>query len=584
MTNKFLDCYYRVSTKGQKEEGYSLDSQIEISQRVAKQLKLKVRPHNEFSKSATIKGVKRDKFEEIKTLIEQEKIKNLWVVEQERLFRKPSDAFFFKEYYLDEFGVTLYSGENPEPQQFGSEYDNEMFQFRALISGFESKKIRRRSIRGKRYRLEEHGVKGGVPVHLGGTPQFGYRTENKQLVIDEEESKWIKWIFKSYSEGMSTNEIKGELDIQGVKPRRTKTGLWNLVTLQKMLGNESYTGRKTFYDKELKKEFVYAIPQIISLSLYEKVQKKLQENLKNKDNNKKHNFLLDGFLYCECGLKMGNESKTRPWGKTETYYCVSRNRKWRGDEVNDCTNHKSLKMKETNAEILKLIKKTATDSVKLKEMFKKDVLSKKDETSKEINEEKKRLEKKIQNLQWKLNSTIENMSKVEVERLQGRKDEKVVKGVLRLLEEEKEHIEREYEKTRQDIVDADERKEWIDWIGKYGDSLETRTSTDKKKKEFIDGLLRRIIVKGEYTKNRDGKLVQLGHSFDIQFKMKIVNDKLEYYNLQNKSDGYKIIEGKSSKKTPIIDVMSGRGQPKKKEGRNLKKQVKTVLTSSVTVE
>ena len=50
MTNKFLDCYYRVSTKGQKEEGYSLDSQIEISQRVAKQLKLKVRPHNEFSK------------------------------------------------------------------------------------------------------------------------------------------------------------------------------------------------------------------------------------------------------------------------------------------------------------------------------------------------------------------------------------------------------------------------------------------------------------------------------------------------------------------------------------------------------
>ena len=176
------------------------------------------------------------------------------------------------------------------------------------------------------------------------------------------------------------------------------------------------------------------------------------------------------------------------------------------------------------------------------------------------------------------------MSKVEVERLQGRKDEKVVKGVLRLLEEEKEHIEREYEKTRQDIVDADERKEWIDWIGKYGDSLETRTSTDKKKKEFIDGLLRRIVVKGEYTKNRDGKLVQLGHSFDIQFKMKIVNDKLEYYNSQNKSDGYKIIEGKSSKKTPIIDVMSGRGQPKKKEGRNLKKQVKTVLTSSVTVE
>ena len=45
--------------------------------------------------------------------------------------------------------------------------------------------------------------------------------------------------------------------------------------------------------------------------------------------------------------------------------------------------------------------------------------------------------------------------------------------------------------------------------------------------------------------------------------MKIVNDKLEYYNSQNKSDGYKIIEGKSSKKTPIIDVMSGRATKEK---------------------
>ena len=148
----------------------------------------------------------------------------------------------------------------------------------------------------------------------------------------------------------------------------------------------------------------------------------------------------------------------------------------------------------------------------------------------------------------------------------------------------KEHIEKEYEKTRQDIIDADERREWIDWIGKYGESLEIRTSSEKKKREFIEGLLRRIVVKGEHTKNRDGKLVQLGHSFDIQFKMNIVNDKLEYNNLQNKSEGYKIIDGKTAKKTPIIDVMSGRGQPKKKEGRYLKKQVKTVLTSSVTVE
>ena len=59
---------------------------IKISKQVAKQLGLTVRPHNEYAKSSTIKGVKRDKFEEIKTLIEQGKIKNLWGVEQERIY------------------------------------------------------------------------------------------------------------------------------------------------------------------------------------------------------------------------------------------------------------------------------------------------------------------------------------------------------------------------------------------------------------------------------------------------------------------------------------------------------------------
>ncbi len=248
--SKFLDCYYRVSTKGQKDEGHSLESQIQLSKIVAKQLGLEIREHNEFAKSSTIKGVIRDKFEEIKTLIEQDKIKNLWVVEQERLFRKPSDAFFFKEYYLDEFKVTLYSGENPQPQQFGSEFDNEMFQFRALISGFESKKIRRRSIRGKRHLLDNYSNEKSI--YLGGTPTFGYDNKDKTWVINPEESKWIKWMFKSYADGLSSLNIKKELDLNNIKPRRTRSGLWNVGTIQNMLGNESFTGIKRFYDKELK--------------------------------------------------------------------------------------------------------------------------------------------------------------------------------------------------------------------------------------------------------------------------------------------------------------------------------------------
>ena len=42
------------------------------------------------------------------------------------------------------------------------------------------------------------------PIHLGGTPQFGYTNKDKLLVIDKEESKWVKWMFNSYVKGMES--------------------------------------------------------------------------------------------------------------------------------------------------------------------------------------------------------------------------------------------------------------------------------------------------------------------------------------------------------------------------------------------
>jgi len=560
--SKFLDCYYRVSTKGQKDEGHSLESQIQLSKRVAKQLGLEIREHNEFAKSSTIKGVTRDKFEEIKTLIEQDKIKNLWVVEQERLFRKPSDAFFFKEYYLDEFKVTLYSGENPQPQQFGSEFDNEMFQFRALISGFESKKIRRRSIRGKRHLLDNYSE--DKPIYLGGTPTFGYENKDKTWVINPDESKWVKWIFKSYANGISTLEIKKELDLNGISPRRTRSGLWNVGTIQKMLSNESYTGIKRWFDKEIKKEWVYTIPQIISVSLFQKVQKQLKENLKNYDNYKKNHYLLDGLLYCDCSIRISSETKVRPYGKTQKYFCSSNVKKSRGELINDCFNKKSLNVSATDKSITDFVKEVAKNSVQLKEMFKTDILNTKEENESEITENKKRLEKKVKTIQKKIEETIQSISKVEFEKLLGKKDERISKNILKLLEQEKDYLEKEYKKTFIEIEETDSRKEWLDWLGKYGDTLDYKTSSQQKKKEFISGLVKKIVVKPEYGINRDKKKVQLGHTFEILFKMNIVNDKLIYKDGNNKTKGYEVSEGKNKKKTPLLDVSSAVGQPKKK--------------------
>ena len=86
--NKYLDAYYRVSTKGQKTEGHSLESQRKTSETLAERLGLVLRPHDEGAKSSTLKNVSgeniRDALDEIKTGIEDGDVQNIWIVEDRK--------------------------------------------------------------------------------------------------------------------------------------------------------------------------------------------------------------------------------------------------------------------------------------------------------------------------------------------------------------------------------------------------------------------------------------------------------------------------------------------------------------------
>lgn len=566
--NKYLDAYYRVSTKGQKTEGHSLESQRKTSETLAERLGLVLRPHDEGAKSSTLKNVSgeniRDALDEIKTGIEDGDVQNIWIVETSRLFRNRLDSITFETMFLEKYSCQMWVGDNSEPMKFGKKEDmNILYAFRQMMDEEESRKIRRRSIRGKRHLLENHSK--DIPIFLGGTPTFGYKNESKRWVENKEESKWVKWMFREYAKGLQTIEIKNQLDSMGISPRRTKTGLWNIGTIQKMLGNESYTGLKRWFDKDNEKEYVYQIPQIISESLYQKVKKKLSENHRVADNNKKHFSILDGFLECSCGLKMSSTSKKRTWGTTETYFCVHKQRLWRGETLHKCNNEKSLNRKPTDDEVVKLVKGIVKNSVILKEQFKEEVLSTKVESDKEIKKEVKSLEDKIRRNQKSLENTVQNIAKQEIERIQGRLDESIVELVLRGLNEEKDHYERERLKFIQEIKDLDERKQWLDWLGQYGDFLKQKTSTEKKTKEWLSGLIQKIVVTPVYGMDRDGKKeVQKGHTFTIIFKMKIVDDRLTYLDEGNKGLGYELTFGKQRKKSSVVDFMTGRGKNKKK--------------------
>ena len=341
MTNEYLDCYFRVSTTQQKDKGHSLKSQMDIGKRVSNKLGLKFRSRDEGSKSSVLGN--REVLQQIQEDIEQKKVKNLWVIERERLFRDSTDSSYFRKNYLEKYKVNLYLGEDGKLISFDSSEEKLIYQIMGELSQFENEKRIERSQRGKKYLLEKV-EKGELKksVYLGGTSTFGYDNINKEWVINKEESKWVKWIFNSVIKGKSLMDIKNHLDKNGVKPRRTNTGLWNIGTLGKMLTNESYTGLKRWKIKKDDREYVYQIGQIISQSTFIKVQKIMKQRHQHKDNNKKHFFLLDDILYCDCGFRMGSKHKTGKTSNgydinTKMYYCVSRERKWRGEKgIKDC--------------------------------------------------------------------------------------------------------------------------------------------------------------------------------------------------------------------------------------------------------
>lgn len=579
MGQEYLDCYIRVSTSEQEKEGHSLDSQELIGRKVAEKLGLKFRLRNEGARSSTIG--ERQVLSELKSDIQEGLVKNIWCFDRSRMFRDLTDSSLFNKFYVQKFNVNIYEGESATLRTFDTPTDKLHDDLLTRFQQYENEIRKHRSQTGKRYLLEH--VSGSKSVFLGGTATFGYANENKEWVINKDEAKWVKFIFNSVLKGKSTKWIKDQLDINGVSPRRTKSGLWSLGTLQKMLSNESYTGIKRWYDKDLEREFVYEIPQIITVSVFNRVRKEMKKRQKLKDNKKKHFSLLSRLLMCECGEMIGSQVKqgTRKNGQkynTRTYYCLSKSRQWRDGIDRGCKNKLSMDMDKTNEFVLESIKKTVSDSVLLREKFKWDVIERKREKTKDINQSKKKLEQKCRKLQGQMERTIKNIARLETEKIQERKEAEVVNQIISNLEEELKITDSQYQKAVFEIEELDNEQSWLDWLTKYGEDIEVKTRSSKSKKDFINSVVDKIIVRSEFGEGRDGKQIQVGHSFDIYFMIAVVDDKLIWKDESRKSLGYDLERGHKKLSTGNADVSASKGRKKKPSAQI------TVLTNSVTVE
>ena len=153
----------------------------------------------------------------------------------------------------------------------------------------------------------------------GGRPPFGYKVENKRLVIDEKNAPIVRYIFEQYAAGRTKAEIIPELTAKGVKTYYGKP--LTHASFNRVLRNPAYIGKSTFNG-----EVVEGLSEpIIDERLFEKVQEQIKRRSRAPAASKaKADSLLSGKAFCgTCGMPMVGMCGRSHGGKQYYYYMCS---------------------------------------------------------------------------------------------------------------------------------------------------------------------------------------------------------------------------------------------------------------------
>ncbi|MDA8629953.1 recombinase family protein, partial [Bacteroidia bacterium] len=460
----------------------------------------------------------------------------------DRLGRYSNSWYSILKVFLD-YSVELYVGESTKPYDFNNPNDKLSIGILSLVSQYDNELRRLRSVMGKRNSLRIGNS------FVGGTVPFGYSVKGKNLVINKEESETIKELYKMYRDGKTTMDLKSYLDNRtDFHPKRSKSG-WNIGTIQKMLRSTLYKGYQTWDWKEniggevkVVESIKVKTPQIVSVKLWDEVQKKILLNQKHRTIGKLNVTLFDGLLFCKsCKVKLSIREKDG--SKHSLYSCRSVEYKWKNPQKwsskhSNCTLKKSLRIEETDRVLLNHVIKVIKDSKKIREDYKLRNLIPKFEDSenlrkiqntkrKYINEKRRyvsKLEDDLVDIEFKILSN-------ELRKDRGKKLKLKVTELISNVEEEIQGLERE-------LTMYSKSTEWIDWINQMYleiDSVEQLPL--KKQRNFLNDYLQKVDV--EYLPNSQS------HRFNFEFKYPIIEDEIEIDG--HDKDGrrlYHIKEGK----------------------------------------
>jgi len=226
-----------------------------------------------------------------------------------RFARNTTDCLELVRKLLD-LGITIFfEKENLDTGTMESEL---LLSIMSSLAESESVSISENSKWGVRHRFENGTFK------IGYAP-YGYDSRDGEFIINEEEAKWVRWIFEQALSGTASAAIARELNEKQVPSR--KGGNWTPTTIRGILTNEKYVGdclfQKTYSDFRFKRHANHGERDqfymeghheaIISREDFEAArallhQRAKEKNIKKNDPRYKSRYPFTGKLICgECG-------------------------------------------------------------------------------------------------------------------------------------------------------------------------------------------------------------------------------------------------------------------------------------------
>lgn len=228
-----LVAYLRVSTDRQAEEGYGLPVQEAAIREWARTNKRRIIAWHRDDASGTL--AERDGWADVEHDIATKRAGGVVMFKLDRLARDMmiQETFMQAIWKLDGEVYSTAPNENnlrDDPEDPTRKFVRRMF---GLMAEYERDMIVLRMRRGRRMKA----TKGGFAY---GSPEFGKRSVNKQLVKDPTEQATIRRLLELRRAGQSTRQVAAQLNAEG---RTTKRGRqWTSAGVSDVLRRQA-TGR-----------------------------------------------------------------------------------------------------------------------------------------------------------------------------------------------------------------------------------------------------------------------------------------------------------------------------------------------------